>query len=84
MDTDFTKIYSNLLNSYKRTGKIGNVKPYNADHAQRIAWTVAQKLINKNKINKNKSNTISSPSRQGAEPLTGCQTYCQLNLFSNK
>lgn len=77
MDEKFNEVYNNMLNAYKRKGKIGKVKPYNLEHAKKIAWSITQKIIN----NKNKSNTITWPSRQGAEPLTGCPCYCQLKLF---
>ena len=68
---DKENLYNNLINKYKRTGKIGRTKPFNLDHAQRIAWTITQKI----------TNTTSLTTRQWAEPLTACQTCCQLKLF---
>ena len=70
-----TELYNNILNTYKRTGKIGKVKPYNLEHAKRVAYMATQNIIKK-------SNTISWATRQGAEPLTVIPTYCQLNLFT--
>lgn len=81
MTDEFTEIYTNLMNAYKKTGRIGRTKPYNADHANKIAWIVANKIINKNKENKNKSNTTSRHLCQGVEPLTDSPTCCQLKLF---
>lgn len=65
------KLYNNLINKYKKTGKIGRTKPFNLEHAKRIAWTITQKIIN----------TTSSPTHQLTEPLTGWRTCCQLRLF---
>ena len=79
MGEKFNEVYNNMLNAYKRTGKIGATKPRNLEHAKRVAWVVTQKIIINN--NKNKANTITWPSRQGTEPLTGCPCYCQLKLF---
>lgn len=41
------KIYENLMKAYYRKGKIGNVVPYDKKHAERIAYTVAKRLFNK-------------------------------------
>jgi len=70
-----TELYNNILNTYKKTGKIGKVKPYNLEHAKRVAYMATQNIIKK-------SNTITLTSRQGTEPLTVSQSYCQLNLFT--
>lgn len=41
------KIYENLMKAYFKKGKIGNVIPYDKKHAERIAYTVAKRLFNK-------------------------------------
>lgn len=38
-----TKFYINLLNKYQSTGKIGNIKPINLEHAQKIAYRISTK-----------------------------------------
>lgn len=70
------ELFNNILNHYQKTGKIGKTRPYNMAHARKIAFAITQKLLNK------KLNTITLTSRQGAEPLTVSQSYCQLNLFT--
>lgn len=82
MAENFNEIYQNLIQAYARTGKIGRTRPRNAEHARKIAWATANRIINNNK-NK-KSNTTVSQSRQGTEPMTGSQNCCQLKLFSIK
>lgn len=80
MGEKFNEIYNNMLNAYKRKGKIGKVRPYNLEHAKKIAWSITQKIINNNKNNKN-TNTTDWLSSQGAGPLTGYPICCQLKLF---
>ena len=65
-------IYLNMINKYYKTGYIGKVKPYNTDHAKRIAWAIASKLNRQ---------TTNAPRRQGVEPLTAQPICCQLKLF---
>ena len=66
------EIYQNIIEKYKRTGTIGRTKPYNMDHAKRIAWAIATKL---------NKNTTTGPRREGVEPLTAQPICCQLKLF---
>lgn len=70
-----TELYNNILNTYKKTGKIGRIKPYNLEHAKRVAYMATQNIIKK-------SNTINCVIRQGAEPFSDNTIYCQLNLFT--
>ena len=71
------EIFSNLLNVYNKTGKIGYTKPVNLAHARKIAYMAALNIIKK----ENKINNTASPSCQPTEGLTGCQTCVQLKLF---
>ena len=41
------KIYENLMKAYYTKGKIGNVVPFDRKHAERIAYTVAKRIFNK-------------------------------------
>lgn len=71
------EIFSNLINVYHKTGRIGYARPVNLAHARKIAYCAALNILKKeNKIN----NTV-SPSSQPTEGLTGCQTCVQLKLF---
>jgi len=42
-------IYENLLKKYERTGKIGPVKPFNMEHAKKVAWSASQSIYERNK-----------------------------------
>lgn len=70
------EIYNDLLKTYQRTHKIGNAKPYNIEHAKKIAWAASLNIFNK-------SLTTTLPAPKGQSPLSpvGC---CQLELFSKK
>lgn len=39
------KIYENLMKAYYTKGKIGNVKPFNVKHAEKIAYSVAKSIL---------------------------------------
>lgn len=39
------KIYENLMKAYYTKGKIGNVVPLNIKHAERIAYSVAKSIL---------------------------------------
>ena len=41
------KIYENLMKAYYTKGKIGNVKPFDIKHAQKIAHAVALSIVNR-------------------------------------
>lgn len=66
----FSNLFEKILNSYKRTGKIGYVKPYNLEHAKKVAYMAVKRII-----------TTSSSLRQPTEGLTSQQTCYQLKLF---
>ena len=72
------EIYNDILNSYQRTHKIGNTKPYNMEHAKKIAWAVSNRIYIKQWEPKSSTTTLFAP--KGRSPLSpvGC---CQLTLF---
>ena len=74
MDTR-EQIEYNLLTTYKKTGKIGRTKPFNMEHAKKIAYAASLNIFKK-QLN---TTTLSAP--KGRSPLSpiGC---CQLKLFS--
>jgi hypothetical protein len=37
-------IYENVYNKYLKTGKIGPVKPFNMEHAKKVAFKAAQSI----------------------------------------
>ena len=39
------KIYENLMKAYYRKGRIGNVKPFDIKHAEKIAHAVALSMM---------------------------------------
>lgn len=82
LDEKFSNLFENLLNHYKKTGKIGYVQPVNLAHARQIAYMAAKNIIHKQELKKieKQINTI-SPSRETTEGFTGCQNCVQLNLF---
>lgn len=41
------RIRENLLKAYERTGKIGKVKPFDREHAKKIANAVALSIMNR-------------------------------------
>ena len=69
------EIYNNLLKTYQRTHKIGNTKPFNMEHAKKIAYAASLNIFKK------QSNTTTLYAPKGRSPLSpvGC---CQLKLFS--
>ena len=71
LDENFSNLYEKFINKFKRTGYIGNTKPYNLEHAKKIAYMAVKRILN----------TTSSPSSEPTEGFTGCQTCCQLKLF---
>lgn len=81
-DEKFSNLFEKILNSYKRTGKIGYVKPVNLAHARNIAYMAVKNIIAKENLQQieKQINTI-SPSREPSEGFTGCQTCVQLKLF---
>lgn len=50
------ELFSKLMKKYETTGKIGPVKPFNREHAVRVAWAAAQSIINRQ--NKKLTETI--------------------------
>lgn len=42
-------IYENVYNKYLKTGKIGPVKPFNNEHAKKVAYMAAQSIWNRQK-----------------------------------
>lgn len=44
---DRLEIESKLFIKYLKTGKIGNVTPYNREHAQKIAYAAALSIYNR-------------------------------------
>lgn len=75
-----TEIYNDLLKTYQRTHKIGNVKPYNMEHAKKIAWAASLNIYHK-QFKKPLTTTLSAPKGQRPWSPVGC---CQLELFSTK
>lgn len=47
MEKDVNTIYEKLMAAYYEKGKIGNVKPFNNEHAKKIAWSAACRIANK-------------------------------------
>ena len=47
-DEKFSNLFEKFLNSYKRTGKIGYVKPYNLEHAKKVAYMAVKRIITTN------------------------------------
>lgn len=45
---------SEMVSSYKKTGKIGNIRPKNLEHAQEIAAAAAYNKAGKSKSKKSK------------------------------
>lgn len=45
------KLYENLMKAYYQKGKIGNVKPFNYEHAKKIAYATACAILNRRKAN---------------------------------
>lgn len=43
------QIYENLMKTYERTGKIGRVKPYDWNHARKVAHAVALAIFKRGK-----------------------------------
>ena len=43
------KIYENLMKAYYTKGKIGNARPYDVNHAKRVAYMVAKRIY-ENKV----------------------------------
>lgn len=39
------QIYENLMKKYYRTGRIGNVRPFNIKHAEKIAYAAAVSMF---------------------------------------
>jgi len=39
------RIYANLMRTYERTGRIGKVKPFDWEHAKKIAHAVALRIL---------------------------------------
>ena len=75
MDTQ-QEIYEKLMQSYQKTHKIGPAKPYNMEHAKKIAWAAAKNIYNKQqKLN---TTALFAPEAQGPRSPVGC---CQLGLF---
>jgi len=75
MGRTLDEIFLNLFNNYQKTGRIGRVRPYNTEHARRIAYCAAKNIYKKE---------ISTTSSQPCQPtggVTGSQTCCQLKLF---
>jgi len=73
------QIYTELLNTYQRTHKIGPAKPYNMEHAKKIAWAAASNIYNKQF--KTNTTTLSAPKGRSPWSPVGCR---QLELFSTK
>jgi hypothetical protein len=73
------EIYSDLLKTYQKTNKIGPAKPYNMEHAKKIAWAAASNIYNK----QFKTNTTALFAPKGQSPWSpvGCR---QLELFSTQ
>ena len=53
-----TEIYNNLLNKYPQTKKIGPTKPYNLEHAKKIAHAAALSMYNRQFKKNNSTSTI--------------------------
>lgn len=70
------EIYNDLLKTYQKTHKIGHTRPYNMEHAKKIAWAVALNIFNKSI-----TTTLSAPKGRSPWSPVGC---CQLELFSTK
>ena len=70
------EIYNDLLKTYQKTHKIGHTKPYNMEHAKKIAWCASISIYNKQQ----KQSTTALFAPKGQSPLSpvGC---CQLTLF---
>lgn len=75
------KIYNDLLKTYQRTHKIGNAKPYNIEHAKKIAWAASTRIYNKQWEQKVPTTALSAPKGRSPWSPVGC---CQLELFSTK
>jgi len=73
------EIFSNLLNVYHKTGRIGYARPVNLAHARKIAYCAALNILKKE--NEKEINTTSSQPCQPTGGVTGSQTCCQLKLF---
>ena len=71
------EIFSNLLNVYHKTGRIGYTRPVNLAHARKIAYCAALNILKKEK----QLSTTSSQPCQPTGGVTGSQTCCQLKLF---
>ena len=83
MRRNLDEIFSNLLDVYSKTGKIGYTKPVNLAHARKIAYCAALNILkkeNEKEIQKQLSTTSSQPC-QPTGGVTGSQTCCQLKLF---
>lgn len=70
------EIYNDLLATYQRTHRIGNAKPYNMEHAKKIAYAASLNIFNKSL-----TTTLSAPKGQRPWSPVGC---CQLELFSKE
>ena len=77
---EYTQTYNNMINTYLKYGRIGRTKPYNIEHARRVAHMITIKIMDKKQNNKIK-NTINLPIRRGTEPSSDWKIYRQLNLF---
>ena len=75
------EIYNDILKSYQKTHKIGHTKPYNMEHAKKIAWAASTRLYNKQWEQKVHTTTLSAPKGRSPWSPVGC---CQLELFSTK
>ena len=75
------EIYNDILKSYQKTHKIGNAKPYNMEHAKKIAWAAATRIYNKQWEQPIQTTPPSAPKGRSPWSPVGC---CQLELFSTK
>jgi hypothetical protein len=71
------EIYHDLLKTYQKTHKIGPAKPYNMEHAKKIAWVASINIYNRQQKQSNTTALFAPKGRSPWSPV-GC---CQLSLF---
>ena len=49
---EYEQTYNKMMNTYLKYGRIGKTKPYNIEHARRVAHMITINIIDKKQNNK--------------------------------
>ena len=44
---EYTQTYNNMINTYLKYGRIGRTKPYNMEHARKVAHMITINIMDK-------------------------------------